>query len=84
MEILWMLIIGLIVGALAKFLTPGRDPGGFFITMILGIVGSMVAGFLGRTLGWYSDGETAGLIASILGAILVLSVYRLISSRRRY
>lgn len=79
-----MLIIGLIVGALAKFLTPGRDPGGFFITMILGIVGSMVAGFLGRTLGWYSDGETAGLIASILGAILVLSVYRLISSRRRY
>lgn len=82
MEILWMLIIGLIVGGLAKFLMPGRDPGGMIMTIILGIVGSMVAGFLGRTLGWYSDGETAGLIASILGAILILSVYRLIAGRR--
>lgn len=82
MEILWMLIIGLIVGVLAKFLMPGRDPGGMIMTIILGIVGSMVAGFLGRTLGWYSDGETAGLIASILGAILILSVYRLIAGRR--
>lgn len=77
-----MLIIGLIVGVLAKFLMPGRDPGGMIMTIILGIVGSMVAGFLGRTLGWYSDGETAGLIASILGAILILSVYRLIAGRR--
>ncbi len=81
MEILWMLIIGLVVGALAKFIMPGRDPGGFIVTIILGIVGAVIAGFLGRSMGWYNDGEPVGFIASIVGAILVLMVYRLVTKR---
>lgn len=83
MSFLWMLIIGLIVGAIAKFLMPGKDPGGFIITIIIGIVGSMVAGFLGRSLGWYAQGEPVGFIASVAGAILLLVVYRLITKGRR-
>lgn len=81
MDILWMLIIGLIVGAIAKFLMPGKDPGGFIVTIIIGIVGAMVAGFLGRSLGWYNHGEPVGFIASVLGAILLLFLYRLITRR---
>ena len=76
MNFLWTLIIGLIVGAIAKFLMPGRDPGGFIITILLGIAGAFVATFLGRLLGLYSEGATAGLIMSVLGAMLVLFVYR--------
>ena len=76
MNLLWMLIIGLIVGAIAKFLMPGRDPGGFIITILLGIAGAFIATFLGRILGLYSEGATAGLIMSVLGAMLVLFVYR--------
>lgn len=83
MHILWMLIIGLIVGALAKLVMPGRDPGGILITMLLGVAGSFIAGFLGRSLGWYHEGESAGLIASILGAVLLLGLYRVIAGRRR-
>jgi uncharacterized membrane protein YeaQ/YmgE (transglycosylase-associated protein family) len=82
MHILWMLIIGLIVGALAKFIMPGRDPGGIIVTILLGIAGSFVAGFLGRSLGWYHEGEPAGFIASLIGAILLLVVYRLATKRR--
>jgi uncharacterized membrane protein YeaQ/YmgE (transglycosylase-associated protein family) len=76
MNFLWTLIIGLIVGAIAKFLMPGRDPGGFIITILLGIAGAFVGTFLGRFLGLYSEGATAGLIMSVLGAMLVLFVYR--------
>jgi uncharacterized membrane protein YeaQ/YmgE (transglycosylase-associated protein family) len=76
MHLLWMCIIGLIAGALAKLIMPGKDPGGILITMLLGIAGSIVAGFLGRVLGWYEPGEGAGLIMSILGAILLLAIYR--------
>lgn len=76
-----MLIIGLIVGAVAKLIVPGRDPGGFIITIIIGIVGSMIAGFLGRSLGWYNDGEPVGFIASVVGAILLLMVYRMATKR---
>ena len=83
MGIIWMLIIGLIVGAIAKLLMPGRDPGGFIITILLGIAGSFVAGFLGRSMGWYSEGEPVGFIASVIGAILLLIIYRLIAGRRR-
>ena len=64
MQFLWMCLIGLIAGALAKLIMPGRDPGGIFITMLLGIAGSLLAGFLGRSLGWYQDGQSAGLIPS--------------------
>jgi uncharacterized membrane protein YeaQ/YmgE (transglycosylase-associated protein family) len=82
MSFLWMLIIGLVVGAIAKFLMPGRDPGGFLVTMLLGVVGAMVAGFIGRAAGWYNDGEPAGFIASVIGAILVLLVYRMATGRK--
>lgn len=82
MSFLWMLLIGLVVGSVARFLTPGRDPAGCFVTMLLGVVGAMVAGFLGRSLGWYAEGEPVGFIASVIGAILVLSIFRLISGRK--
>ena len=81
-EFLWTLIIGLVVGVIAKFLTPGRDPGGCIITMLLGIAGAFVAGFLGRQLGWYAPNEPAGFIASVVGAILLLLLFRLISGKK--
>jgi uncharacterized membrane protein YeaQ/YmgE (transglycosylase-associated protein family) len=83
MHILWSLIVGLVVGAIAKLVMPGRDPGGIFITMLLGIAGSMVAGFLGRALGWYSAADAGpGVIASIVGAVILLGLYRLVTRRR--
>lgn len=78
MQFLWMCIIGLVAGALAKLIMPGRDPGGLIITMLLGIAGSVVAGYLGRFLGWYQEGQGAGLILSVVGAILLLAVYRML------
>jgi len=80
--ILGTLVIGLVVGAIAKFLMPGRDPGGCLVTILLGIAGAFVAGFLGRVIGWYEPGQPAGFIASVIGAMLVLLVYRLIKGRR--
>jgi uncharacterized membrane protein YeaQ/YmgE (transglycosylase-associated protein family) len=77
MYILWALIIGLVVGAVAKLLMPGKDPGGFIITSLLGVAGSLVATFLGRSLGWYEAGQAAGFIASVVGAIILLSIYRM-------
>ena len=83
MGIVIALIVGLIVGAIAKLLMPGRDPGGIVVTMLLGIAGSVVAYLLGRTFGWYHRYEEGpGIIASILGAMLLLGIYRL-SFRRR-
>jgi uncharacterized membrane protein YeaQ/YmgE (transglycosylase-associated protein family) len=82
MHILWMLIIGLVIGALAKLVMPGKDPGGIIITMVLGVVGSLLAGLIGRSLGWYQPGQSAGFIASILGAVILLGGYRLIAGRR--
>jgi uncharacterized membrane protein YeaQ/YmgE (transglycosylase-associated protein family) len=81
MWVIGMAIIGLIAGALAKLVMPGRDPGGILVTMLLGITGSLVAGFLGRLLGWYSTGESAGFIASVIGAILILAIYRMFTGR---
>jgi uncharacterized membrane protein YeaQ/YmgE (transglycosylase-associated protein family) len=78
MSIIWTVIIGLIVGVIAKLLMPGRDPGGFIITILLGIAGSFVATFLGRMLGLYGEGASAGFIMSVIGAMLLLLVYRLI------
>lgn len=80
--ILWTLVIGLVVGAIAKLLMPGKDPGGCIITMLIGIAGAFVAGFLGRALGWYEVGQPAGFIASIIGAMLLLLVYRLVIGKR--
>ena len=73
---LWMIVIGLLVGVVAKVLMPGRCPGGVVITILIGIAGSVIAGFLGRSIGWYGDGEPAGIFASIVGAIVLLFVYR--------
>ena len=81
MGIISMIVVGLIVGAIAKLLMPGRDPGGIIITILLGIAGSIVAGFIGRAAGWYAPGETAGFIGSIVGAVIILAVYRLIVGR---
>jgi uncharacterized membrane protein YeaQ/YmgE (transglycosylase-associated protein family) len=78
MRILWTLLIGLVVGAVAKLLMPGKDPGGFLITIILGIAGSFIATFLGRALGLYREGATAGFIMSVIGAMLLLLIYRLV------
>ncbi len=80
--ILWTLIIGLVIGAIAKLLMPGKDPGGCIITMLIGIAGAFVAGYLGRLLGWYQPGEAAGFIASVIGAMLLLLLYRLIAGKR--
>ena len=82
MHILWMLIIGLIIGALAKLVMPGKDPGGILITMVIGVVGSMIAGFLGRSLGWYAEGEPAGFIASVIGSVILLAGYRMVVGRK--
>lgn len=83
MHIIWSLIVGLVVGAIAKFLMPGRDPGGILITMLLGIAGSVLAGFIGRAAGFYSQGEAGpGIIASVIGAVLLLAVYRMVARRR--
>jgi uncharacterized membrane protein YeaQ/YmgE (transglycosylase-associated protein family) len=83
MGFLWTLIIGLVVGAIAKLIMPGRDPGGIIVTMLIGVAGALLAGFLGRAMGWYSNpGEGPGIIASIIGAIVLLFLYRLIAGRR--
>ena len=82
MHILWILLIGLIVGALAKLVMPGRDPGGAIVTILLGIAGSFIANYVGRAAGWYAPNESAGFIASILGAVILLAGYRLVTRRR--
>ena len=82
MSIIGTLIIGLLVGIVAKFLMPGKDPGGFIITTLLGIVGAVIAHCIGLKMGWYANGEPAGFIASVVGAMLLLGIYRLIVGRR--
>lgn len=82
MHIIWMIIIGFIAGVIAKLLVPGRDPGGFIITTLLGIAGALLAGFLGRTMGWYGPNDSAGFIASIVGAVIILGIYHLIRRSR--
>jgi len=83
MHIIWSLIVGLVVGAIAKLLMPGRDPGGCIITVLLGIAGALLAGFIGHQVGWYSENEGAGFIAAIVGALLLLLIYRVVAGRRR-
>jgi uncharacterized membrane protein YeaQ/YmgE (transglycosylase-associated protein family) len=81
-SILWILIIGLVIGAIAKLLMPGRDPGGCIVTILLGIAGALVATYLGQAVGWYRPGQTAGFIGAVVGAMLLLLLYRLIFRRR--
>jgi uncharacterized membrane protein YeaQ/YmgE (transglycosylase-associated protein family) len=79
---LGMIIIGLIAGIIAKLIMPGRDPGGFIVTILLGIAGSWLAGVLGRSMGWYQPGEGAGLIGSVVGALIILFIYNRLVARR--
>lgn len=81
MHFIWMLIIGLVVGALAKLIVPGRDPGGIIVTMLIGVAGSFIAGLIGRAVGWYAPGQAAGFFASIVGAVVLLLIYHAIRGR---
>ena len=83
MSILVTIIVGLIVGAIAKFLMPGRDPGGWIVTILLGIAGAFIGTFLGRAFGFYGDNEAAGWIMSVIGAVVLLAIYRAVIGRRR-
>lgn len=82
LSLLWTAIIGLIVGALAKLIMPGKDPGGILVTMIIGIAGSFLGTFLGRMVGHYQDGQSAGFIMSLIGAIILLAIYHFFRRRR--
>lgn len=83
MHLLWTLIIGLVVGAIAKLLMPGKDPQGCLITMAIGIAGSIIATYLGRAIGFYGPNSSAGFIASVVGAMLLLLIYHLVVNRNR-
>lgn len=82
MSILWMIVIGFVIGLVARAVMPGRDPAGFIVTTVLGILGAVIAGFLGQAAGWYAQGEPAGFLASVVGALIVLFVYRAAVGRR--
>lgn len=81
LSLIWTALIGLLVGALAKLFMPGKDSGGIIVTMLLGVAGSFLFTYLGRLIGWYQEGDGAGFIASILGAMLLLWIYRLIKGK---
>lgn len=81
MHLLWTLLIGLIIGAVAKLLMPGKDPGGIIVTMLLGIAGSFLATWVGRKIGWYQEGSSAGFIMSVIGAMVLLLIYRLFKGK---
>jgi len=82
MYILWTILIGLIAGTIAKLIMPGKDPGGFIITILLGIAGSLIATYFGHLIGWYQAGQSAGFIGAIVGSILILLIYRLIKRKQ--
>ena len=82
MNVIGWIVFGLIVGALAKLVMPGRDPGGIIVTMLIGIAGSLLGGFIGRAMGFYGQGQAAGFLMSFLGAIILLMLYRVIVRRR--
>ena len=80
--VLGWILFGLIAGVIAKLIMPGKDPGGFIVTILIGIAGAMIGGFLGRAMGFYGEGEAAGMIVSVLGAILLLALYRMMTRSR--
>jgi len=82
LSLLWTALIGLVIGAVAKLLMPGKDPGGWIITMLLGLAGSFIASYLGRMIGWYKEGQEAGFILSVVGAILLLFLYRMFIAKK--
>ncbi len=82
MHIIWTILIGAVIGLVAKLLTPGREPTGFFLTAALGIAGSIIATYVGQAMGWYQAGESAGFVGDVLGAIVLLAIYHLIVRNR--
>jgi uncharacterized membrane protein YeaQ/YmgE (transglycosylase-associated protein family) len=82
MAILSWIVFGLVIGIIAKLLMPGKDPGGFIVTILLGVAGALVGGFIGRAMGFYGEGQSAGWIMSILGAVILLALYRMLVRRR--
>jgi uncharacterized membrane protein YeaQ/YmgE (transglycosylase-associated protein family) len=80
--VLGWIVFGLIVGVIAKLVMPGRDPGGFIVTILLGIAGALIGGYIGRVAGWYGPNDTAGFLMSVLGAIILLALYRMLFARR--
>ena len=82
MAILSWIVFGLVIGIIAKLLMPGKDPGGFFVTILLGVAGALVGGFIGRAMGFYGPGQSAGWLMSILGAVILLALYRMLARRR--
>ena len=81
MSVLGWIVFGLIVGIVAKLVHPGRDPGGFVMTIIIGIVGALIGGYIGRGLGWYQQGDAVGFVMAVLGAIILLVLYRVVAGR---
>jgi uncharacterized membrane protein YeaQ/YmgE (transglycosylase-associated protein family) len=82
MGVIGWIIFGLVVGIVAKFVMPGRDPGGFVITALLGIVGALLGGYIGRAMGWYGQGDPVGFVMAVVGAIVLLALYRMVVGRR--
>ena len=82
MSVIGFILFGLVVGVVGKLIMPGRDPGGFIITILLGIAGALVGGFLGRSLGMYGEGEPAGFVIAVIGSIILLVIYRMVAGRR--
>jgi uncharacterized membrane protein YeaQ/YmgE (transglycosylase-associated protein family) len=81
MSVIGWIIFGLIAGIVAKLLTPGRDPGGFIVTTLIGIVGALIGGYIGRGLGWYQEGEPVGFLMAVVGSIVLLLLYRVVARR---
>lgn len=81
MHLIWTALIGLVIGAVAKFIMPGKDPGGIIVTSLIGIAGSLVASYAGRAIGWYREGQSAGFIMSVVGAIVLLAVYHMLKPK---
>ena len=82
LHLLWIIIIGFVAGAVAKLIMPGKDPGGFLVTIALGVVGALLSTWIGKLLGWYQPGESAGLIGAVIGAIILLVIYRFIKKKQ--
>jgi uncharacterized membrane protein YeaQ/YmgE (transglycosylase-associated protein family) len=82
MSVIGWILFGLVVGIIGKLLMPGRDPGGFILTIVLGIAGALLGGFVGRSLGMYGEGEPAGFVMAVIGSIILLVIYRLVAGRR--
>jgi uncharacterized membrane protein YeaQ/YmgE (transglycosylase-associated protein family) len=82
LNLLWIIFIGLIAGAVAKFVMPGKDPGGILITIVLGVAGALLSTLLGRLVGWYQPGDSAGFIGAVIGAVILLLLYRLLKRKK--